>query len=570
MPNMISFDSMTTLAAGAMLLQWWMPILFLIPLAGWAWVVSTIFDKDAARFHLKREQYNILHMGAALIATAVLFLAPLPFLITFPIAAGLLAAHLLIYMQMRNASDRVPAGSKWSMNPSVWFEKASEGKKKKGKDPKLAKGISMFFKGPGGVAEPPEAGSPEFEVRLAAEDLLSQAVDRRSPVMELAPLNESAYAATCMVDGVRTAISQVPAPKAIAIINFYKAIAGFDLEDRRRRNITDIAFGIGGPGKTPLRVSTQGSSKGMRLSLYVDPAQQVDRRIDTLGLFEKQMADLRTIIEEAKGVVLLAAPVHNGRTSTLYALLRAHDAYTSNVQVIELEQSATIEGVRHTVWDSNSGGEFATTVRSILRRDPDVVGIAEMYDEETAKVVARADHDHSRVYLSVRAPDVFEAIQIYSRAVGDANLAANSLHGVIGTRLLRKLSPNAKIPYTPAPDVLKKLGLPPEVKTLYRTEGTVMMKDKAEADPLSQGTGYFGQIAAFAVHPFSEEDRRLIATNELGALRAAFRQRKQHSLTSAAMQLVVQGETSVEEVARVFQGGGQKQARKPSSTPASA
>lgn len=570
MPNLICLHPINTLAAGAMLLQWWMPILFLIPLAGWAWVISTLFDKDAARFHLKRAQSNLVHMLVALAATGTIFLAPLSFWITLPIAVALLAAHLLVYIQLRNASDRVPAGAKWSMNPSVWIAKATEGKKKKGKDPKLAKGISMFFKGPGGVAEPPEAGSPEFEVRLAAEDLLSQAVNRRSPVMELAPLNESSYAATCMVDGVRTAISQLPVPQAVSVINFYKAIAGFDLEDRRRRNLTDISFGIGGPGKTPLRIATQGTSKGMRLTLSVDPAQQVDRRIETLGLFEGQMADLRTIIEDAKGVVLLAAPVHNGRTSTLYAMLRAHDAYTSNVQVIELEQSATIEGVRHTVWDSNTGGEFATTARSVLRRDPDVVGIAEMFDEETAKVVARADHDHTRVYLSVRAPDVFQAIQLYSRAVGDAELAANSLHGVVGTRLLRRLSPNAKIPYAPTPDMLKKLGLPAEVKTLYRTEGTVMMKDKAEADPLSQGTGYFGQVGAWAVHPLNEEDRKLIASNELGALRAVFRQRKQHSLTSAAMQLVVKGDTSVEEVARVFQGGDQKPASKTAGATANA
>ena len=571
MPDPILLQTPTTLAASAMLLHWWMPLLFLVPLMGWAWVVSTIFDKDAARFHLKREQYNIMHFVVAVIATAVVFLAPLTFWITWPVALALLGMHLIIYVQVRNGSDRVPTSNKWSMNPAVWFAAASEGKKKDKDKTKQVKGISMFFKGPAGVLEPPEPGIPEFDVRIAAEDLLAQAVDKRSHTLELQPMNESAYAATCTIDGVRTALSQLQAPQAVAVINFYKSLAGFDLEDRRRRQLTDVQFGIGGPGKTPLRIATQGTSKGMRLSLAVDPASQVDRRIETLGLFDNQLENLRAIINDGKGVVLLAAPNHNGRTSTLYALLRAHDAYTSNVQVIELEQAATIEGVRHTVFDPQGGSEFATTVRSVVRRDPDVVGIAEMPDEETAKVVARADHDHTRIYLSLRAPDVFQAIQLYTRAVGDASLAAQSLHGVIGTRLLRKLSPNARIAYTPSPEMLKKLGLPAEVKKLYRTEGTVMMKDKPEADPLSQGTGYFGQVGAFSVHPLGEDDRKLIAANELGALRAAFRQRKQHSLTSAAMQLVVKGETSVEEVARVFQGADPaKQAKKPQSAPATA
>ncbi len=562
MPHMLTLESSATLAAGAMLLQWWMPVLFIFPLMGWAWVVSTLFDKDAARFHLKRAQSNLMHISAAVVATAIVFGAPLSFWITWPVAIAILGAHLLAYAQMRNANHRVPEGSKWSMNPSVWLASATEGKKKDKDKVKQTKGLSLFFKGPAGIAEAPEAGSPEFEVRLAAEDLLQQAVDRRSQSLELQPISETSYAATCMIDGLRTALSQLPTPQAIAIINFYKSIAGFDLEDRRRRATADIQFGIGGPGKTPLRITSQGSSKGMRLTLLVDPSSHVDRNIETLNLFENQLEELRKIVNDAKGVVLLTAPPHNGRTSTLYAMLRAHDAYVSNVQVIELEQLATIEGVRHTIFDPQAGAEYATTVRSVLRRDPDIVGVAEMPDEETAKVIARSDQDHSRVYLSMRAPDIYQAIQLYLRAVGDADLAASTLHGVVGTRMLRKLSPNARIPYAPSPEVLKKLGLPADVKTLYRTEGTVMLKDKPEPDPLSQGTGYFGQIAAFSVHSLNEEDRKLIAANELGALRAVFRQRQQHSLTSAAMQLVVKGETSVEEVARVFQGGDKKPKQK--------
>jgi len=237
----------------------------------------------------------------------------------------------------------------------------------------------------------------------------------------------------------------------------------------------------------------------------------------------------------------------------MYAMVKAHDAYTSNVQTIELEPQAPIEGVRLNHFDPlQDGAEFPTLVRSILRRDPDVVGIAELPDEETAKTICRADHEHTRTYVSIRADSALTAIQMFCRAVGDQELAAKSIRGVVAQRLLRRLSENAKIPFQPTPEMLKKLGLPAEVKTLYRTEGKVLIKDKLEPDPVSGGTGYFGQVGAFAVHFIEDEARKLIAANDMTGLRALFRQRKQPTINTSAMQLVVKGETSVEEVLRVL------------------
>jgi type II secretory ATPase GspE/PulE/Tfp pilus assembly ATPase PilB-like protein len=271
------------------------------------------------------------------------------------------------------------------------------------------------------------------------------------------------------------------------------------------------------------------------------------------------MDELKKIIAEGQGVVLLASPPKHGRTSMLYAMIRAHDAYTSNVQTLELEPQAVIEGVRQNEFKVDTeDAEFATTVRSLLRRDPDVLGIAELPDEQTAQTVARADHKHTRTYVSVKADTAVQAIQLWCRLVGDQEQAAKALHGVVAHKLLRKLSDNAKIPFQPSPEMLKKLGLPKDVKTLYRTEGMVMVKDKMVPDPISNGTGYYGQIAAFAVHPIGEAERKLIASNDLNGLRAVFRQNKQPSVQTSAMQRVVMGETSVDEVLRVIEGKAPK------------
>lgn len=565
-----SLNPISTLAAGLILVSWWKPVLVVAALAAWAWVISTVYDKDAARWYFKRQAWNVGHMFAAIAAVAIVLAAPLSFFITFPLMVLVLAIDLGAYAFLRNRDSRVPEKHRWSLD----FEKMAAAKAAK-KSSKNAKGITLTFESPEGRIPSPEPETPQYALRVEAERLLTATIELRGSQLDIAPIRKDSYGATCLVDGLRTPIEQIPAQQAVAIIDFFKVAAGLDTEDRRRKLNGTMKFGIGASANTQATVTTMGTSSGLTMSVLINPETQVQRRVDDLGLFPNQLEELRKIVEDGTGVVLLAAPLDNGRTSTMYAMVRAHDAYTSNVQTIEIEPQAPIEGVRLNQFDPQAdAAEFSTLVRSILRRDPDVVAVAELPDDETAKTIARADHDHTRTYLSVRADSALAAIQLFCRAVGDQELAAKALRGVVAQRMLRRLSENAKIPFQPTPDMLKKLGLPPEVKTLYRTEGKVLIKDKLEPDPVSGGTGYFGQVGAFAVHHLDEEARKLIASNDMTGLRALFRQRKQPSINTAAMQLVVKGETSVEEVLRVLhnqsKGSSSSSSDRPSPAPASA
>jgi len=540
--------TLSTLAAGLIMVSLWKPLLVIAAFTAWAWVVSTILDKDAARWYFKRQAWNVGHMMAGIVAAAIVLAAPLSFFITFPLMLIVLGGDLGLYVFLRNRDSRVPEKFRWSLD----LDKVAEARASK-KSSRATKGITMAFETPTGRLPAPEPETPQYEIRVAAETLLSATIDLRGSQLDITPIRKDSYGATCLVDGLRTPIEQIPAQQAVAIIDFFKVAAGLDTEDRRRKLSGRMKFGVGQTATTDAKVTTMGTSSGLTMSMVIDPEAQVQRRAEDLGMQPGQLEELRRIVEDGTGVVLLAAPPDNGRTNTMYAMVRAHDAYISNVQTIEFEPEAPIEGVRANVFDpQEDGAEFSTLVRSILRRDPDVVAIAELPDDETAKTIARADHQHTRTYLSVRADTALGAIQAYCRAVGDQELAAKSLRGVIAQRMLRRLSENAKIPFQPTPEMLKKLGLPAEVRTLYRTEGKVLIKDKLEPDPVSGGTGYFGQVGAFAVHMIDDEAQKLIASNDMTGLRSLFRQRKQPSINTAAMQLVVKGDTSVEEVLRVL------------------
>ena len=117
---------------------------------------------------------------------------------------------------------------------------------------------------------------------------------------------------------------------------------------------------------------------------------------------------------------------------------------------------------------------------------------AGIYSRSPANI-ARADLERSRVYLSLRANSALEAIQLYTKAVGDPKVAAQGLKGVIAHRLLRVLCSNCKVAYPPTPDMLKKLGLPPDqVTQLFKKGGQVLVRNKPEVCPVCNGVGYMG------------------------------------------------------------------------------
>jgi len=538
-------------AEPAWLVSGWKAVILLALLGVWAWIVSTIYDKDAARFYFKRRQWNLAHVGVATLALCVGLFTPI-FWIALPLMALVLLADLGVYYVMRNKDHRVPAEARWSLN---FAKQVSAGAEERSKRRKLSKS-EVELSGPKGVMPPPEEGTPEYEVRLIAEGFLTAALESRAVRFDVAPASESSYAVSLVVDGVRQTGDTIPSQQAVAAIDYLRALSGMEVGERRKRQSKEFTIARTGV-RHGVRLVSQGVPGGLRITGTIDPDKQVLRTLDEIGLLEGQEKELRRIIDEQKGVVLLAAPPGSGRTSTMYAILRTHDAYTSNVQTLEIEPESYIDGVRHNVFDPKvDGAEFSTTVRSLLRRDPDVLAVSETPDPETAQEIARADHDRTRTYLNIRAETALQAVQIYAKAVGDANIAAKSLHGVVAFRLLRRLCPNCKAAYQPTPEMLKKLGMPDKVQQLHRKGGQVLIKNKPEICPVCNGGGYFGQDGCFEVHAIDAETRPHIAKGNFGALRDAFRKRREPSIQESALRKAMEGITSVEEVVRISTSPG--------------
>jgi len=562
-------DPVAILAAALTLVSWWKPLVLLLPVFPWAWLVSNVFDKHAARFYLPRERWNVGHLSAGLLAILAAFLIPVPGAAGFWAGLGamilILGADVAIFVFVTNRDDRVPEQHRLSLDFSRFGEarQAKSAAKKQGK-------VELVVRQPDkATVAAPAMDAPEFEVRVAAESLVIRALDARAAQVELGPTGakDGGYGAVMIIDGVAQRGDSMPGPAAAKVIDFWKSAAKLDLNDRRKRQQDDATVERAAK-TTKVRVSSIGSAAGQKLTLLFNPEQAVRRKTEELGLLESQLEELRKITSTTEGVVLLAGQPDNGRTTTLYGVLKFHDAYTQNIQTVELEPQDALEGVRQNKWDPQAEGpDFSTLTRSILRRDPDIVALAELPDQATAKEIVRADQARTRCYVALRADHALQAVAIWMKIVGEAGPAADCLRGVVAHKLIRKLCTNCRVPYAPSPDMLKKLNLPADkVKQLFKKGGQVIIKKDPETCPVCQGIGYVGLDGLFEVYALGEAERELIKAGNLNGLRAELRKKQLPTIAQVALRKAVDGTTSVEEVGRVTAEGQPAAGKPPAST----
>jgi type II secretory ATPase GspE/PulE/Tfp pilus assembly ATPase PilB-like protein len=88
---------------------------------------------------------------------------------------------------------------------------------------------------------------------------------------------------------------------------------------------------------------------------------------------------------------------------------------------------------------------------------------------------------------------------------------------------------------------------------LYKQSGKVLVKDQPVDCPTCKGTGFLGVSGALEVLVLDDEARRLLASGDVkAAYMQARRAHKSLSLQEAALMKVRAGETSLDEVRRVF------------------
>ena len=260
----------------------------------------------------------------------------------------------------------------------------------------------------------------------------------------------------------------------------------------------------------------------------------------------RRIAVMRRLAIEAYGMVLVTGPTGSGKTTTLYAALSEINHGRDKIVTIEDPVEYQLPGVLQIPVNEAKGLTFSRGLRSILRHDPDKIMVGEIRDPDTAQIAVQAALTGHLVFTTVHANNVFDVIGRFIHMEVDPYSLVSALNGVIAQRLLRVLCPACAVPAPlPEAETLRVSGLTEE-----RVAGWKFMADRGCAQ--CRGSGYKGRHAVAEILTLNDEIREIIiARAPIRQLKDAACRNGTRDLRDAAMQLVRDGLTTLEEVNRV-------------------
>jgi type II secretory ATPase GspE/PulE/Tfp pilus assembly ATPase PilB-like protein len=523
------------------------PVLLLILL--WARLLTWV-DKDAPAAHLPRTAINTAFL-AGMILGFLLFL----FLPGYPVAFGAFLVIMLleagVYLGVR--SKHVGLGDlKEQFN--TWLASFKK-EKKAAKD--LPNQIQLIGKGNNTVT-PPDSEDPARPAYDLLQNALLEPLRKGTEQIDITP-GEAGAVVKYMVDGVPYRGQNIDRGAAPTAIGFLKQAAGLDVNDKRKPQRGTLKLGMEGK-RTEFRLDTAGSTAGEYVRLLAEPKSRHNFNLDTLGFSAEQKQQLKEIIQDRQGVVLVSAPKTMGLTSTLYGILRGHDAFLEHIHTIERSPDIDLEGITQNKLAPNvTPAEEYKQASWVISQEPEVVMISRVDDSRTATDLIRYATDNRRVYVGMPANSTFEALAAWRKLVGDDRLAVQNLKLIVNQRVLRKLCNACKVGYTPDPNTLRKLGMNPDRSTtLYQARTQPLRDQKGNPVPCEfcKDLRFKGRTGVYEFFVIDDEAREQIAAGATGKqLQAVFRKQRGKFLQEEALALVERGETSVQEVLRVMKGG---------------
>jgi len=355
------------------------------------------------------------------------------------------------------------------------------------------------------------ASSEEAPVIKLANLIVLQAIKDKASDVHLEPFEKS-MRLRYRVDGVLIDATPPPKQMQLALASRFKIMSNLDIAERRLPQDGRMRVKVSGKD-FDLRVSILPTVHGEKIVLRVLDKSNLSASIDKLGLDEATFRQFKTAIDAPHGLILVTGPTGSGKTTTLYSVLNELNNPTWNIVTVEDPVEFQLPGINQVPTKKDIGLTFASTLRSILRQDPDIIMIGEIRDTETAEIAIEAALTGHQVLSTMHCNDAPGAIA----RLDDMNIApfliSSSLILSCAQRLMRRICSHCKEPLTYPAKMFADLGIDPsmfEGVQLFRGRGCDRCKN----------SGYAGRMAIIEVMTISDEIRKLIisraSTREMG------------------------------------------------------
>ncbi|PUE32138.1 hypothetical protein B9Z35_00860 [Limnohabitans sp. Jir61] len=379
------------------------------------------------------------------------------------------------------------------------------------------------------------------------DDLLNQALFQGASDIHLES-GEDFFRARFRIDGLLRLAATPAMTLRDAIVSRLKVLARMDIAEKRLPQDGRIQYPFQGQ-TIDLRVSSLPTLHGEKIVVRILNFSRERPGLAALGYEPDDRAKLVQAIAQPHGLILMTGPTGSGKTLSLYSCLELLNRTEVNISTVEDPSEIHLPGANQVNINERAGLTFATTLRALLRQDPDVIMVGEIRDFETAEIAIQAAQTGHLVLSTLHTNDAPGTLaRLRHMGVAAFNVAA-SIRLITAQRLVRRLCEHCKQPMNEV-----------EIDFFFRTLGkrdkqAITSHMHTAASPYKAigceacDKGYKGRIGLYQVMPISDAMQTLIMRDsDTQALAAHAALEGVRTLRQAGWMKVWQGITSVEEV----------------------
>ncbi len=527
-----------------------------------AWMSAADWlSQDCQRLKLGWEKWNPLVVGTFMTCFLLHYIMPGGFWVGMPLVLlGTLPVFMYVKKRNRATTEEDRVLTKYHIRHYAAEKLAPLGIKIKVDAQVASSPLEILAQG---GANPGE--DKAVSARLAtvpgsdkAKKLLMDALEKRVGTV-LLDYSQQAVAVKYQIDGVFHDAPARDRASGDALLNVLKTAAFLNPAERVKRQAGKFELKLD-KSKYQAKLTSQGTPTGERVLIQFDDGAQFRSRLDTLGMRQKTQDDLKEILAQKAGFVLVAAPPGRGLTTLLNATTTGVDRFVKSVVCIESAKTneMRVENVVLHRFDPDKGESPATVLPTVFRTYPDAYVMPDLVDAKTAELLCHEVTDEKRfVVAAIGAREASEALLRVLMLKVPIKAFAPVITAVVCGKLVRKLCDDCKQAFAPPPQLLQQLRLPAgKVQQLYRQfQPPPLEPGKKPPPPCAKcnGLGYLGRTGIYELIVVNNDVRNvLVKSPTLEAVRQAAQKSGMHTFQEEAIALLVQGVTSLEEISRAL------------------
>ena len=389
-----------------------------------------------------------------------------------------------------------------------------------------------------------ERASEDAPVIRLCNAILLNAIKKRASDIHVEPY-EKALRVRYRIDGVLHEEMTPPVKLKNAISSRLKIMSSLDIAERRLPQDGRIKLKLGKGREMDFRVSVLPTIWGEKIVLRLLDKSNLQLDMSKLGFDGKALENFRNAIHQPYGMVLVTGPTGSGKTTTLYSALSDLNKPDTNISTAEDPVEYNLHGINQVQQHEDIGLNFAASLRSFLRQDPDIIMVGEIRDFETAEIAVKAALTGHLVLSTLHTNDAPSTVTRLLNMGVEPFLVTASVNLVLAQRLARRICEDCKTLADPDPQVMVECGF---------TEEQIQTQKvcKGAGCRTCSGTGYKGRVALYEVMPFTDALKEMVVQGCTTAeLKTAMIRNGINSLRMAGILKAMEGVTTIDEVLRV-------------------